>query len=293
MNEIEMIEKYTAGFDYEADNASKLDLTQLPVDIAIANIDQYANRDYALLRKDGLGTSDSSIILEVNPFKSRSDLIAEKCRDFLTEDELAVGDKAAVRKGRELEPLIVHKMSQILNKRVLKPVDMYKHKDFDWIRFNFDGVVDKVYRDDGTYQYIPAELKVVTTFGEKHYNKKIAFFTEGGFQNDIPENHSETNNSIVTKSELYGIPPYYYTQLQQQIMGLDAPYGYLGVLFERDWTIRVYFVWRDQSMIDNLVIQSNQVWNQILRNRPANFDINVTTTMTSDSSEHSDGNEPE
>lgn len=293
MNEIEMIEKYTAGFDYEVDNGSKLDLSQLPIEVAIADIDQYPNEKYALLRKEGLGTSDSSIVLEVNPFKTRSELIEEKCRDYLTQEELDVGDKAAVRKGRDLEPMIIHKMTQILGKKVLKPLDMYQHKDFEWIRFNFDGVIDKVYNDDGTYQYIPAEIKVVTTFGEKHYNKKLAFFTEGGFLNGIPENHSETNNSIVTKSELYGIPPYYYTQLQQQIFGLDAPYGYLGVLFEKDWTIRVYFVWRDQNMLNDLVIQSNQIWNQVLKQRPMNFDISGATTTSSETSENLDGIEPE
>ena len=102
-------QKWTSGFDFTDENAGTLDLSELDIEVDIANIDQYPNQEYALLRKNGLGTSDSSIVLGVNPYKSLSDLIAEKCRNYLTEEELEVGDKSAVRKGRELEPLIIHK----------------------------------------------------------------------------------------------------------------------------------------------------------------------------------------
>ena len=46
-----------------AHNAGKLDLTDLDLEIDVADIDQYPNEQYALLRKRGLGTSDSSILL--------------------------------------------------------------------------------------------------------------------------------------------------------------------------------------------------------------------------------------
>ena len=293
MNEFEMIEKYTSGFDYDGANSAKLDLSELNMSIDIADIDQYPNEQYALLRKNGLGTSDSSIILGVNPFKSREDLIAEKCRDYLTDEEIEVGDKAAVRKGRELEPLIIHKMTQIIGRKVLKPVDMYRHNYFPWIKFNYDGVINKVYMDDGSYQYIPAEIKVVTMFGEKHYDKKKAYFTEAGMLNSVPENYSDAMNSIETKAAQYGIPPYYYTQLQQQIFGLNAPYGFLGVLFEKDWTIRVYYVWRDEAMIRNLIVETSKTWDTIMQRRPATFNLGVTTTSPYEPEDATDGNEPE
>lgn len=293
MNEFEMIEKYTSGFDYDVTNSAKIDLSELNMSIDVADIDQYPNEQYALLRKNGLGTSDSSIILGVNPFKSREDLIAEKCRDYLTDEEIEVGDKAAVRKGRELEPLIIHKMNQIIGRKVLKPVDMFRHNDFPWIKFNYDGVIDKVYMDDGSYQYIPAEMKVVTMFGEKHYNKKKAYFTENSLLNDIPPNYSEGMNSIETKAAQYGIPPYYYTQLQQQIFGLDAPYGFLGVLFEKDWTIRVYYIWRDEATIRNLIVEASKTWDTIMQRRPPHFNLGVTTTSSNEPEDATDGNEPE
>ena len=103
------VTSYTKGFDFDNTNAGVLDLSQLPLEIDVAEIDQYPNETYALMRKNGLGTSDSSALLNVNPYTTRSELIAEKCRNYLTQEDLEVGDKAAVRKGRDLEPLIISK----------------------------------------------------------------------------------------------------------------------------------------------------------------------------------------
>ena len=89
---VDFTQKYTAGFDYTDDNAGVLDLSQLDIETDVFNIDQYPNEQYALLRKDGLGTSDSSIVLGVNPYTSKAELVQEKCRNYLTEEEKAVGD---------------------------------------------------------------------------------------------------------------------------------------------------------------------------------------------------------
>lgn len=268
-------QKWTSGFDFSDENAGTLDLSELDIEVDIANIDQYENQDYALLRKNGLGTSDSSIVLGVNPYKTKSDLIAEKCRNYLTEEELAVGDKSAVRKGRELEPLIIHKHAQIMDRRVIKPIDMYRHKDYPYIKFNFDGVIDKLYNEDGTYQYIPDEIKVVTMFGMKHYQPKLATYSEFTGWNQIPPHYENEVASIEQKATMYGIPPYYYTQLQQQIFGLNAPYGFLTVLFERDWQIHSWLVWRDQKTINQLIIEDSKTWNVIENKRPEGFDLGV------------------
>lgn len=269
-------QKWTKGIDYNQFNAGKLDLSELDIEIDIDNIDQYPNQEYALLRKNGLGTSDSSIILGVNPYKSRSDLIAEKCRDYLTDEELEVGDKSAVRKGRDLEPMIIYKHSQIMDRHVIKPIDMYRHKMYPHIKFNFDGVLDKLYNEDGTYQYIPDEIKVVTIYGLKHYQFDKAFFREHKGFGIIPPHYEEENVNIESKAGMYGIPPYYYTQLQQQIFGLNAPYGFLTVLNEKNWEINSFFVWRDQKVINQLIIEDSKVWDIIEKKRPADFNLGVT-----------------
>ena len=267
--------KFTSGFDFINENAGVLDLSELNIEVDIANIDQYPNEQYALLRKNGLGTSDSSIVLGVNPYTSKNDLIAEKCRNYLTEEELEVGTKSAVRKGRELEPLIIHKHSQVMGRRIIKPTDMYRHKDYPFIKFNFDGVIDKLYNEDGTYQYIPDEIKVVTIYGMKHYQPKKATFSEFTGWQLIPPHYEKEDVSIEQKAAMYGIPPYYYTQLQQQIFGLNAPYGFLTVMFEKDWQIHSWFVWRDQKVINQLIMEDAKTWNIIESKRPANFDLGV------------------
>ena len=267
--------KFTSGFDFINENAGVLDLSELDIEVDIANIDQYPNEQYALLRKNGLGTSDSSIVLGVNPYTSKNDLIAEKCRNYLTEEELEVGTKSAVRKGRELEPLIIHKHSQVMGRRIIKPTDMYRHKDYPFIKFNFDGVIDKLYNKDGTYQYIPDEIKVVTIYGMKHYQPKKATFSEFTGWELLPPHYEKEDVGIEQKAAMYGIPPYYYTQLQQQIFGLNAPYGFLTVMFEKDWQIHSWFVWRDQKVINQLIMEDAKTWNIIESKRPANFDLGV------------------
>lgn len=278
---VDFTQKWTSGFDYVDENAGVLDLSQLNIEVDVANIDQYPNEQYALLRKDGLGTSDSSIVLGVNPYTTRSQLINEKCRNHLTEDEKAVGDKSAVRKGRELEPLIIHKSSQILGRKIIKPIHMYRHKEYPHIKFNFDGVVDKVRLEDGTDQYVPNEIKVVTIYGQKHYDKTKAWYRESKGYQMLPENFGELNISIEQKAALYGIPPYYYTQLQQQIFGLDqangnkTPFGYLSVLFDSLWEVFTFFVWRDQKVINQLIVEDTKTWNTIEAKRSKNFSLGV------------------
>ena len=83
------------------------------------------------------------------------------------------------------------------------------------------------------------------------------------------------NKSIEEKAAMYGIPPYYYTQLQQQIWGLNAPYGYLTVLFEQNWELHSFMVWRDQKTINQLIIEDCKTWNKIEAQRPSNFNLGV------------------
>jgi predicted phage-related endonuclease len=268
--------EYNKGFDFSAANAGVLDLSQLPIEIAVQQIDQYPNEAYALIRKDGLGGSDASSVLGVSPYTTRQQLVEEKCRDHLTKDEKAIGLKDSVRKGADLEPMVISKVAEILGKRIIKPVDMYAMKDFPWLKINYDGIVDKEFTEGDKYVYIPAEMKVCTTFGFKHYDFKKAWFQEGiGFLS-MPENFGlSTMNTIQTKAAQYGIPPYYYTQVQQQIMGANAPFGYLCVIFERDWRVYIFVIWRDDVVIQNLIIESNKVWELIRRGRKPDFEMKL------------------
>ena len=271
---------YTYGKKYNKENemaqeSGNLIIEKTPLDICIADIGQYENADYALLRKTGLGASDSSAVLGVNPYTSRQDLISEKCRTYLTEEEKGVGDKVAVRKGNELEPFVINKFQTVFGVRTIKPKDMYALKEFPFLHINFDGVTNT------PDQYIPAEIKIVTTYGEKHYDKYKAFYRDPyGFDNR-PEDVSTRNWSIQEKAEFYGIPPYYYTQLQQEMLCLDAPYGYLSSLWDREWRMYTYYVWRDEAVQHAIITEGYKVWQTILERRRPDWHITVGSASTS------------
>lgn len=240
----------------------ELDLKRVPVEVAVENIDAVSKEDFTQLRRTGFGGSDSSVLLGVNPFSTEADLIASKVRTELSEEEKAVGKLAAVRKGNDLEPLIISKATEILKTTVFKPPHMYRFKDYPYLTMNFDGVTDL----DGK-QYMPVEIKVCTYRGEKHYNKFKAFFDESlpeGEQARLEqEDISEANISVEERAAHYGIPPYYFTQLQQEMMALDAPFGFLAVLFESDWYVRIFKIYRDPKTQNALIIRGYKLWQKV------------------------------
>ena len=65
------------------EDTKALDLSGLPIEIDIENIDDViaeSNEEFAMLRRNGLGGSDSSSVLGVNPYTSRAQLIEQKAR---------------------------------------------------------------------------------------------------------------------------------------------------------------------------------------------------------------------
>ena len=240
----------------------ELDLSRVPIEIAVENIDAVSKEEFTQLRRGGFGGSDSSVLVGVNPFSTISDLIQSKIRTELSEEEKAIGKLAAVRKGNDLEPLVISKATEILDNVVFKPPHMYRFKEYPYLTMNFDGVTDL----EGK-QYVPVEIKVCTYRGEKHYNKFKAFFDESlpeGEQAKIePEDISEKNMSIEERAAHYGIPPYYFTQLQQEMMALDAPFGFIAVLFESDWYVRIFKVWKDPKTQNAIIIRGYKTWQKI------------------------------
>ena len=234
-----------------------INLEGLPIEVSYADIDQVANDDYIIIRRDGFGASDSSILLGVNPFKNIQELIKEKASTTISAEERAIGELVNVRKGRDLEPLIIEKFEKHFKQETFKPKDMYRFKEYPYLTVNFDGVtaVDE--------QYIPAEIKVVTMFGEKYYNPHKAMFNESEGFKELPEDVSMRNWSIENKAAFYGIPPYYYTQLQQQIMALNAPYGHLSVLFDKSWRFYTYHIWRDNTVLKDLIVIGYKTWEKV------------------------------
>ncbi len=246
----------------------ELDTTNIPVELDVEDMSTMDNEAFALVRRNGFGGSDSSVLLGVNPYTHISELIRQKSSYILTEEEKAVGEQAAVRKGNDLEPLIIDKTQYYLfppkadgtepDAVILKPGPMYKFTEFPYLKMNFDGVV--VPKNGPMY---PCEIKVCTTFGAKHYNFHKAYFREQIGYQAVPANVANEDMTIERKATHYGIPPYYYTQLQQEMMALDAEFGLLSVLDERTWCINVFFVYRDKLVQSQLVQAGYTTWAKV------------------------------
>lgn len=244
------------------EEVQEIDLSKVPLEIAVENIDNVSKEDFTQLRRQGFGGSDSSVLLGVNPFSTISDLIESKTRTELSEEEKQISKLTAVRKGNDLEPLIMAKATEILKSTIFKPPHMYRFKEFPYLTMNFDGVT---YLNNT--QYVPVEIKFCTVKGQKHYNPFKAFFDESlpeGQQASIEqEDISEKNMTVQERAAHYGIPVYYFTQLQQEIMALDAPFGFLAVLFESDWFVRIYKVYKDPKTQNAIILQGFKTWKKV------------------------------
>lgn len=220
----------------------------------------YDKSAFIMLRKTGFGGSDSSIVLNVNPFKTHADLIKDKTATRPTQEELAIGDKPNVRKGSDLEPLILGKAEDWLGMPVYKPSTMYRFLSPSCLTVNYDGVVltDNV--------CFPVEAKLVTQWAEKYWDVSKALTNPAAtFMPKVVGGSLE--NHIIEAAKLYGIPPYYYTQIQQEMMGLNAPYGYVAAMFDRLWEFKMFLVHRDDFVCNMLGIEGPRLWKEICQQK--------------------------
>ena len=238
--------------------------------VLIANVQDMPNEQYALERKKGLGATDSSVYLGLMTKFSKdvSTVVEEKCRTALTKEEEAIGNLEAVRKGRDLEDLILAKFSKVHDcEKPMKPKHMYCVDGFEYLTVNYDGVLFE------NEHYVPVECKFVTVGGNKNYNQLLAVEREVVeiTQRSTAQNTGYTQGDLVgmitARAAVCGIPPYYYTQIQQQMLGLDAPYGYLAAMHDKGWELCIYKVPRDEEVIRAIKIEGNKTWSKIERRK--------------------------
>lgn len=233
------------------------------------------DEEFTLLRRQGLGASDASVYLGLQTkWRTTDDLIRNKLSNELTEDELDMRKKLAPKLGHATEELNLQMFSEVMNLTATKDVKMYKLKEYPYLTINFDGICE----EDG--KQIPVEAKLVGVFADKYWNFTdwIGRKTEDAQQHTISaiHDHSEhwnkppaslTTSTILAHCEqaaaLYGIPAYYYAQIQQQMLGLDAPYGYFTVLRLKKMEHHVFKIWADEWLQKKIVLQGYRVWERI------------------------------
>lgn len=249
-----------------------LNTDNMPVHVVIENIDQVSAEEFTRSRREGFGGSDSGVLCGVNPYTTLDELIMQKAQRELTEEELETQNQVAIMKGNDLEPLIIEKASKFLGTKVLKPSDTYEFNDYPYLRMNFDGVIEQT---DG---YHPVEIKVVTKKGMRHYNPAKAIYSERGLWQRPPMLMASPNNSILTKAAEVGIPPYYYTQVQDEMMACGTDWGFLCALFEATWTCHLFYIPRDPAVQNMIVVNGYKAWERVEALRMQNGYYNESYT---------------
>lgn len=220
---------------------------------ALSKTDQAA---FAMVRRSGLGASDAAVYMGVNQWTSVDDLIKEKLSIGLTAHEIDVGEKEVVRKGRDLEPIILSYFENIMETAVEKPNPMYRIKSHPQLTINFDGVTalgDVL---------VPIEAKFCSIYANRYWDRSkcIKSLLDGN-------KYIAGSGNIVTHIEetaaRYGIPPYYYTQIQQQMLGLDAPFGFFAVIFDKGWEFGAYKIFKDNIVQEAIIKESAKVWKRV------------------------------
>lgn len=239
-------------------------LKQNNVSVAYKDIDKVSQKDFAKIRMMGLGASDSATILDLYPSsfgKSEHDLFIEKSTGTY---DTSIGIKGSVRKGRLLEPYILQQAALLLGTEIIKPKDMYSLNG-SGLTTNFDGV---------TEDFIPVEAKVCTMYGLKNYDWGLCYLKESYLENGTMEpsigvdiGPCNESSDYKDRATYFGIPAYYYSQIQQQMLFLNAPYGYLAVLNDKDFLVYIFKVYRDDNLLRDLQIKGKFIWVKVIARR--------------------------
>lgn len=227
------------------------------LEVVCDNAATLSPEEFTLIRKNGLGASDASIYLGLmNKWRTRNDLISEKLRLTATEDEIAIGQKEAVRKGTDLEPLILQKFIDATGLECSKPQAMYRLKNYPYLTVNFDGITEI------GDQLIPVECKFVSKYGGKYWNREQRIDPTQPLQ-DTGKFYMDSSDMWENLHMSYGPPAYYIAQIQQQMLALDAPYGFFSVMFDDGWCHEIYKVQRHSKAQQELIVEAYKVWNEI------------------------------
>ncbi len=223
-----------------------LELGLIPL-INAANLLNYKNDDYAMIRHIGFGASEASILIGINPYTTLEKLREDKITLAI---DPSISKKDVVRKGKDLEDVFMTKASNHFSIDIYKPQLMYRLNNDSRLTVNFDGVTTI------NTQFIPVEIKMCSIYGRKHYDFNRSL-TE-----DINEEHWKTDindfivNYMTDSLDTCGFPPYYYAQLQQQMLFLKAPYGILAVMDDKEWIMHYFVTKRNDNMIADIQLKA-------------------------------------
>ena len=101
--------------------------------IKIATIKDLSHEQWLELRRSGLGGSDASTVIGLNPYSSKLTLYADK-KGILPEKE----DTERMRLGRDLEEYVAQRFSEETGKKVKRSGYMWRHPMYEFLLANID-----------------------------------------------------------------------------------------------------------------------------------------------------------
>lgn len=224
-----------------------------------------------MLRKMGLGASDVSIYLgTMGTFNKTIDsLITDKLTMRYTDQDREISEKPSVRMGKDLEDMVLAKAAASLGKPVVKAKEMFRMIKYPYLTMNLDGVVELPYTATNDplsqLQWLPVEAKVVTTFGDKYYDwekSSRVFHVEPAFEGKA--NDATSRQAYIDHmASLVGIPPYYYVQVQHEMLGMGIDRGYLAALRIKDWQLHIFAVTANPTIQSWIITEGFAVWSRI------------------------------
>lgn len=199
--------------------------------------------DWLELRTKGIGGSDVGAIMGLNKYTSALQIYKAKVLGQAND----VSDKPAVRKGKDLEPVIranyFRPMMEQKNFELVEVPYILINSKYPWLRANLDGIAfPKDVRLRKHTNNVVCEIKVVTEYAE------VNWFGE----------------------EYCGIPASYYAQVQEYMLVTDASYAILGALFEKNWEMHYFKIPADKTFQEELIRKSKEFYeyNMTLKNAP-------------------------
>ena len=101
--------------------------------IKVATIKDLSHDQWLELRRSGLGGSDASTVMGLNPYSSKLTLYADK-KGIIPEKE----DTERMRLGRDLEDYVAQRFSEATGKKIKRSGYMWRHPTYEFILANID-----------------------------------------------------------------------------------------------------------------------------------------------------------
>lgn len=186
-------------------------------------------------RKNGISASDSSVVLNENPYKTRWQLWAEKTGKAIEED---ISNNPYVIRGNKLEDQARQCVEKLLGEDVLLPA-CAQSDEHEFILASFDGL---------TSTNVPVEIKCPS-------HKNFSLVVKQGINSEPYQR--------------------YYAQIQQQIYVAGSKEGYLFFYHVTDEKeeYELFKVNRDEDYIEKLICEVEVFWQLIVANKEPELDV--------------------